>query len=175
MEFEKHGLVHQRGPSFANSLLDCISLGFNSVFNQCARKMMLEHQPEHCCGHDWWTYMICAAFGRVIYDKNYVSVKYRRLEKSVSPGGKSFLAMQIWRFKKFFLNDYFKNIREQLAEFADIYMLQLKPRDQKVMELFKDSKYSFGKALKKIFYPVWFRQGIVEEIMVRILFGLGRI
>ena len=119
--------------------------------------------------------MICAAFGRVIYDKNYVSVKYRRLEISVSPGGKSFLAMQIWRFKKFFLNDYFKNIREQLAEFADIYMLQLKPRDQKVMELFKDSKYSFGKALKKIFYPVWFRQGIVEEIMVRILFGLGRI
>ena len=50
----------------------------------------------------------------MIYDKNYVSVKYRRLEKSVSPGGKNFLAMQIWRFKKFFLNDYFKNIREQL-------------------------------------------------------------
>ena len=175
MKFEKHGLVHQRGPSFANSLLDWISLGFNSVFNQCARKMMLEHQPEHCCGHDWWTYMVCAAFGRVIYDKNYVSVKYRRLEKSVSPGGKNFLAMQIWRFKKFFLNDYFKNIREQLVEFAYIYMMQLKPKDQKVMELFKDGKHSISKTIKKIFYPVWFRQGVVEEIMVRGLFLLGKL
>ena len=95
--------------------------------------------------------------------------------KSVSPGGKNFLAMQIWRFKKFFLNDYFKNIREQLVEFAYIYMMQLKPKDQKVMELFKDGKHSISKTIKKIFYPVWFRQGVVEEIMVRGLFLLGKL
>ena len=83
--------------------------------------------------------------------------------------------MQIWRFKKFFLNDYFKNIREQLVEFADIYMMQLKPKDQKVMELFKDGKHSIGKTLKKICYPGWFRQGMAEEIMVRTLFLLRRL
>lgn len=170
MKFEKHGLIHKKGPSFSNSLLDCISLGFNSVFNQCARNMMLKNQPEHCCGHDWWTYMVCAAFGRVIYDQKYVSVKYRRLENSVSPGGKNFFAMQIWRFKKFFLNDYFKNIREQMEEFSNIYINQLKPENQKVMRLFSDRKYSLGRVIKKVFYPHYFRQGLIEEIMVRILF-----
>lgn len=175
MNFQKHGLDHKRGPSFANSLMDCISLGFNSVFNDKARKMMLEKLPEHSCGHDWWTYMVCAAFGKVIYDRGYVSVKYRRLEASVSPGGKSFLVTQIWRFKKFFLNDYFQKIREQLYEFGTLYGTSLKGKDQKVINLFIQQKYSFFKALKKCFYPVWFRQGIVEEIMVRALFLIGRL
>lgn len=173
MRFEKHGLSHGRGPSFANSLMDCISLGINSVFNHRAREMMLEHCPRHCCGHDWWTYMVCAAFGKVIYDKGYCSVKYRRLEKSVSPGGKNFLALQIWRFKKFFVNDYFRKIREQLWEFSDIYLLELKDQDAALLRLFAYRRYSFRRAMKKALYPVWFRQGIPEELMVRGLFLMG--
>lgn len=175
MHFQKHGLDHNRGPSFANSLMDCISLGFNSVFNHKAREMMLEKLPKHSCGHDWWTYMVCAAFGNVIYDRGYVSVKYRRLEESVSSGGKGFLETQIWRFKKFFVNDYFRKIREQLYEFGDLYGRQLSVKDRKVMNLFIKRKYSLWTALKKCFYPVWFRQGIVEELMVRVLFLIGRL
>lgn len=175
MHFQKHGLDHKRGPSFANSLMDCISLGFNSVFNHRARTMMLEKIPKHSCGHDWWTYMVCAAFGTVIYDRGYVSVKYRRLEESVSPGGKSFIATQIWRFKKFFVNDYFKKIREQLYEFNDLYGQELSRDDKKVMNLFVKRRYSLRVAFKKCFYPVWFRQGLVEEVMVRVLFFIGRL
>ncbi len=175
LHFLKHGLVHKEGPSFANSLLDCISLGFNSVFNDCTRKMMLRNKPEHCCGHDWWTYMVCAAFGRVIYDKGYVSVKYRRLGNSTSPGGKNFIALQIWRFRKFFLNQYFKNIREQLREFADIYYSRLNGSNRKLIRLFVLDRYSLRNALMKTFYPVRFRQGIMEELMVRVLFLIGQL
>lgn len=175
MCFQKHGLIHKRGPSFANSLMDCISLGFNSVFNHRAREMMCEKTPEHCCGHDWWTYMICAAFGRVIYDRGFISVKYRRIEKSISPGGKNFLALQIWRFKKFFLNDYFMKIREQLWEFADLYFAELSNENAKIMRLFAKKKYHLTLALKKMFYPVRFRQGVVEEGMVRLLFLIGKL
>lgn len=175
MNFQKHGLNHKRGPSFANSLMDCITLGFNSVFNHKARTMILENIPKHSCGHDWWTYMVCAAFGNVLYDRGYVSVKYRRLEDSVSPGGKNFWKTQIWRFKKFFLNNYFIKIREQLYEFESIYGKRLSEKDQKVLKLFTTNNYSLWVALKKCFYPVWFRQGIVEELMVRILFLLGKL
>ena len=175
MQFQKHGLVYRRGPSFANSLMDCISLGFNSVFNHRTREYMEENQPQKCCGHDWWTYMICAAFGRVIYDSEFCAVKYRRLENSVSPGGKNFISLQIWRFKKFFLNDYFSNIRSQLREFSNLYLEKLKKKDAGIMKLFSNEKYSFVYALKKTFYPVWFRQGILEEIMVRILFLTGKL
>ncbi|RKJ51146.1 glycosyltransferase [bacterium 1XD42-54] len=175
MHFQKHGLVHKRGPSFSNSLMDCITLGFNSVFNHNTRMYMEENIPEHSCGHDWWTYMICAAFGRVLYDREFSSVKYRRLAESVSPGGKNFLALQIWRFKKFFINDYFREIREQLYEFSKIYERQLNDENKRVMRLFSKKKYSVVWALRKTFYPIWFRQGLTEEIMVRILFLTGRL
>lgn len=175
MQFQKHGLIHTKGPSFANSLMDCISLGFNSVFNHQARLYMNKKTPEHCCGHDWWTYMLCAAFGEVLYDREYVSVKYRRLEQSVSPGGKNFIELQIWRFRKFFLNDYFAKIREQLWEFAELYMEEMNANDRNVMKLFSKKKYTPIIAVKKACYPVWFRQGIVEELMVRILFLIGQL
>lgn len=175
MNYQEHGLDHKRGPSFANSLMDCITLGFNSVFNHEARRMMEENIPEHCCGHDWWTYMVCAAFGQVIYDRGYRSVKYRRMESSVSPGGKNFIELQIWRFKKFFMNDYFAKIREQLYEFSDIYGGQLCTKDKRVMNLFSRKKYSLFRSLKKAFYPVYFRQGVLEELMVRVLFLLGKL
>lgn len=175
MNFQKHGLDYRRGPSFANSLMDCIALGFNSVFNHCARKRMEEHIPKQCCGHDWWTYMICAAFGRVLYDREYCAVKYRRLEQSVSPGGKNFIALQVWRFKKFFINDYFSKIRGQLQEFGKFYYEKLSQEDQQVMKLFLKRKYTLVYAVKKTVYPVWFRQGLVEELMVRVLFLTGRL
>lgn len=175
MHYQKKGLIHPRGPSFSNSLMDCIPLGFNSVFNHEARRIMEKNIPQKCCGHDWWTYMICAAFGRVIYDRDFSSVKYRRLEQSVSPGGKSFIEMQVWRFKKFFVNDYFAKIREQLREFGQLYGNCLDEKDKKVMALFVDKHYSLLKAVKKCFYPVWFRQGMVEELMVRVLFLTGKL
>lgn len=175
MVFQKHGLHHQRGPSFANSLMDCIALGFNSVFNDVAREKMLEHIPQHCCGHDWWTYMVCAAFGKVLYDEGYYTVRYRRQPQAVSPGGRGFLDLQIWRFKKFFLNDYFAKIRMQLQEFASLYQEELKTKDRKIMKFFADDKYSLVRAVRKTFYPVWFRQGLSEELMVRVLFLLGRL
>ena len=175
MNFQKHGLDHKRGPSFANSLLDCIPLGFCSVFNSAARKMMTNKIPEHCCGHDWWTYMVCAAFGQVIYDRGYFSVQYRRLEQSVSPGGTNFLALQMWRFKKFFLNNYFIKIREQHREFASIYGNNLNEKDKKIMCLFAGEKFSIPIMVKKLFYPVWFRQSAGEELMVRALFLLGKL
>lgn len=178
MRYTGHGLVHKLGPSFANSLMDCISLGFNSVFNEHARKMMLQNLPRHSCGHDWWTYMICAAFGEVIYDRGYISVKYRRLSTSVSPGGLDFVKQQIWRFKKFFINDYFADIRMQLREYAHIYLPELEKNDPKkarLLRLFSFSQNTPLRVICKVLYPVRFRQVILEEIMIRTLFLMGKL
>lgn len=175
MNYQKEGLKYRVGPSFANALMDCIALGFNSVFNDCARNYIIQNIPEHCCGHDWWTYMVCSAFGRVLYDEGFSSVKYRRLENSVSPGGKNFIEMQIWRFKKFFVNDYFLKIRKQLFEFSELYCEQLSAENQKIMKLFIPKKFTLAKVLKKGFYPIRFRQTYIEEIMVRILFLIRKL
>ena len=175
LNYEKPGLRYEKGPSFQNALMDCITLGFCSVFNRSTRDLIVNRLPLNCCGHDWWTYMVCAAFGRVIYDRKYKSVKYRRLRQSVSPGGKGFIAFQIWRFRKFFVNDYFKNIRLQINDFRQIFYENLSAADRAIINMFPVDKISWKIRIKKVFYPRYFRQNLPDEIMVRILFLLGKI
>jgi len=174
MNFQEHGKAPSIPPSFHNALVDCMPLGINSVFNKKACDSIRKNVPDKCCGHDWWTYILCAGTGKVIYE-NKPTVKYRRHEKNVSAGGMSFIKFQIWRFKKFFMNDYFKNVREQTKEFARLYGKGLKPEDKKLLVLFLNETYSFKNAVKRALYPKRFRRSFVDECLVRFLFLIGKL
>ncbi|BBF44260.1 alpha-L-Rha alpha-1,3-L-rhamnosyltransferase [Lachnospiraceae bacterium KM106-2] len=174
MEFKEHCETHAVGASFTNSIVDCISLGFNTVINKCTRDMIIKDMPKFCCGHDWWSYMICTGMGEVIYDTRY-TVKYRRHDNNVSPGGMSFFKLQVWRFKKFFKDDYFNKVREQIREYQRIYGNQLKLEDQKMLALFGANSYHFTKAIRKVFYGKKFRQSLPDEILVRVIFLMGKL
>ncbi len=174
MNFQEHHVYGEPNISFQNALVDCVSLGFNSVFNKTARDMIVKDMPRYSQGHDWWMYMVCAAFGKVIYDER-VTVKYRRHNVNVSNAGDSFFKTQIWRFKKFFLNGYFAKIRRQQREFGELYYQRLKPADQKMMDLFGKDGFHPWIALKKVFYPKAFRQRTLDEIFVRVIFLIGQL
>ncbi len=174
MNFKENGKRPALTPSFHNAIVDCMTLGFNSVFNKKAHDMMVEHLPKYSCGHDWWTYMLCSGLGKVVFDER-VTVKYRRHETNVSAGGMDFLKFQVWRFKKFFVNDYFGNVRKQMQEYHGLYADSLKAEDEKLLALFVRPKYHFGVALKKMFYPKRFRCGIIDEMFVRFIFLIGKL
>lgn len=174
MNFQEHNKKPSQPPSFRNSVVDCMTLGFNSVFNKKAYEIMASHIPTESCGHDWWTYMVCAGMGKVLYDER-VTVKYRRHEKNVSAGGMDFLKFQVWRFKKFFVNDYFSNVRKQIREYDSLYRRELAPEDQKLLGLFTDEKYHLKHALRKMSYPKRFRCGIIDEVFVRFIFLIGKL
>lgn len=172
--FQEHHVMEQPNISFQNSLVDCVSLGFNSVFNKVARDMVVDNMPKHSLGHDWWMYMVCAAFGKVIYDSR-VTVKYRRHQSNVSSAGMGFLQFQIWRFKKFFLNGYFKKIRMQIQEFKNIYYAELNSDKQRIINLFRERGFHPLLEIRKIFYPYRFRQSVADEIFVRAIFLIGQL
>lgn len=174
MKFMAHSKSHKKGPSFRNSLVDCISLGINSVLNKKARDIIVKNIPENSCGHDWWAYMICSGLGDVIYDKKS-TLKYRRHSKNVSAGGMSFFKFQIWRIKKFFINDYFNNVKKQLQEYETLYSESLSEENKKILKLFTNKKYSFKNQIKKIFYPKMFRQKFIDEMMLRTIFLIGKL
>lgn len=174
LTFQEHHILTNPNIGFRNALLDCVSLGFNSVFNSTARNMIVNNMPKNSLGHDWWVYMVCAGMGRVVFDER-VTVKYRRHNENVSSAGANFIKFQIWRFKKFFLKGYFKRIRIQIQEFAEIYYEKLSDKNQKLITLFLGEGFRPGKALRKVFYPRPFRQGLVDELFVRIIFLIGQI
>ncbi len=174
MQFISHSKSHKYGPSFRNAIVDCITLGINTVINKKARDIMVNSGIQKSCGHDWTAYMICSSMGEVIYDK-VSTLKYRRTGKNVSPGGKGFIAFQIWRIKKFFVNDYFSNVKEELIEFENLFGDKLSEKDKKILSLFTNKKYSFKNSIKKVFYPKMFRQKLIDEIMLRVIFLIGKL
>ena len=174
LNFVAHRDCKHPNISFANSMVDCVSLGFNSVFNRKAKDMVTEQMPKYSTGHDWWMYMVCVGMGKVIYDER-ATVKYRRTGSNVSNSGDSFWKAQVWRFKKFFLNHYFKYIRRQIREYAELYKDKLSEEDRKTLYLFTQEGFHPIVALKKVFYPHKLRQGMIDEIFVRVLFLIGRL
>lgn len=173
MNFKGHQNLIRKGPSFRNSLFDCITLGISIVINQKAREALLKAGSEDVCGHDWWAYMVCSGLGKVVYDDT-VTLKYRRHEANVSPGGKNFIKFQIFRIKKFFIGGYFKDVKKQLRKYENYFQKDLKEEDRKLLSLFTRPRYHFFIALKKVFYPKMFRQTLVDEIMLRGLFLIGK-
>lgn len=173
MNFKGHQNLVRKGPSFRNSLFDCITLGISIVINQKARNLLVETGSEDTCGHDWWAYMVCSGLGKVIYDDT-VTLKYRRHENNVSPGGKNFIKFQIYRIKKFFIGGYFTEVKKQLKKYETLLGNKLNEQDRELLAMFTKPKYNFLVALRKVCYPKMFRQGIVDEIMLRGLFLIGK-
>lgn len=67
----------QRGPSFANALVQNIALGCTIVLNRTARECLRGRWPRECVMHDAWMYLVLAGVGTVIYDSEPV-VLYRQ-------------------------------------------------------------------------------------------------
>lgn len=172
MNYISRSAINKNGPSFQNALVECISLGMNMVINHSLRDIIVKNRMEKAMYHDWIIYLISSAIGNIIYDRE-VSVKYRRHGNNVSTVNQNFIQFQIWRIKQIFKKSYFKQLKEQLIEFEKIYKKQLKPKDKKLLSLFTKKNYSFINAMKKVFYPHMFRQKIVDDIFIRIIFLVG--
>lgn len=172
MNYISHSAINKNGPSFQNALVECISLGMNMIVNHDLRDIIVKNKMKKAMYHDWIIYVIATAIGKVVYDRQ-ATVKYRRHEKNVSNANQNFIQFQIWRIKQIFKKSYFKKVKEQLIEFEEIYKEKLKPEDKKLLSLFTEKKYKITNVLKKVFYPHMFRQKILDDIFLRVIFLFG--
>ena len=163
--------LNKIGPSFPNSLLECISFGIVEVFNYSLASEIIKSGTKDVCFHDWWAYMIASGIGKVLYESE-PQVEYRRTGKNVSPSGKKLIYLFIYRIKNFLLKNYFIKVKKQIEKYKKMYYDKLDLKDQKIVKLFGE-KYNFLNSIKKAFYPIRFRQSIKDEIMCRILFIFG--
>ena len=173
MNFVAHGDV-KKVYSFRNSLVECVSQGMTMCINKTARDCIVKHIPKNCLFHDWWTYMVCAGMGNIVYDEKPL-VKYRRHTKSVTAEGKNFFELQMWRIKKFLKSDDLKKIKKQIKEYDKYFEADLNKENKEVLKLFTNEKYSFINSMHKFFYPKRFRKKISDEILLRILFIFGKL
>lgn len=85
--------LFHRAPGFANALMQNIAGGNTMVFNDAARKLLLQAGSEvDVVSHDWWTYLVVTACGgRVFYD-SHPTVRYRQHATNIVGRNSSWLA-----------------------------------------------------------------------------------
>lgn len=170
MKFVSHPKKRSK-TSFLNSLVECVNLGTTTLINHQVRQQILKNVPkENSLGHDWWIYMFCSAFGKVIYD-DLPEVKHRIHRNNTSKCGESLFKKYKRRIKVLFGDNHFKKLDKQIQQFGECFYSQLTKDNKEIMDIFLKPK-TLKKQIQKLFYPKKIMNLWNEEIILRIGFLL---
>ena len=172
MNFSAKSGIKKKRPTFSKGLFESLSPGMTMVFNNKVRTELLKTLNGNYALHDGWITHICTAFGTVIYD-NTVTVKYRRHNNSATKTTQQLGLFNRMKslLKTFFNKEHWSRLKKQLDYFSKCYNNKLSKKNRKILLLFMHKK-TFMYQLKKVFYPVRFKDSIKKELYIRIMFIL---
>ncbi len=156
-------------PRFEGLFFENCCSGNVTTINRSLAELVLESGPERVFYHDWWIALLCACFGRLVYDPE-PSVEYRRTGENVSPTGAG-IKLAIHRLKEALDANRLSPISGQLEKLLDEYGDVLPNEQRATLELF----CARGHRLRKALYPHRLRQTLAGEVAVRLLLLLGRL
>lgn len=155
-------------PGFGNAVIECICTGCTAILNRKLVDILISRLPEHAILHDWWSYLVASYVGTVIFDKN-AYILYRQHGKNVvgAKGG-------FWgnvQLKAAYLRKNQGKLKAQLSDFSRLYQGDI-PKDILVQNILEAEKFS-GK-IKIIGNRKIYRQSVLDEVIMRILFMINR-
>lgn len=159
--------LRQRPPCFENALAENIVTGCTAAMNRDALRLVRR------CGdvsmihfHDWWCYLVVAAFGRVVYDPE-PTVLYRQHGGNVIGMGSGI--GRYWANLKFIRKTSWVQIMyRQVENFRQVYSGQLSPDQRRFVGQFF-SPNSRASVLALVSAWVRFRQTLLDEGLLRLL------
>lgn len=180
LEFVNEELAHlgysrlpRRELLFQNALVENCATGCTVVLNRAARDMIVNRLPGNHVMHDWWCYLVVAAFGVVIYDGS-ATLKYRLHGGNDTGAAVSFSDNMARRARRFWANrcDAFR-IHAQAQEFASIYADRLSHDRRQRLARFLASKRSLTARIRYALNPGVYRQSRLDNVLLRALIVLG--
>lgn len=154
-----------RPPSFQNALTENIVTGCTAAFNRAALNVALKlNEPEKVYFHDWWLYLVVAAFGKVIMDDE-PTILYRQHGGNVIGRGEGIRRyFEIVRFLQ--KTSWVHIMWRQIAAFKSTYSEQLSEPQQHLLSTYFDSSKLIS-ILRLIFFFRRFRQSLIDEFFLR--------
>ncbi len=169
----KYSTIPARGLSFESALAENSATGCTVVLNRVARDMIVRQLPEKCIMHDWWCYLVVAAFGVVIFDES-PGLKYR-LHAGNDTGAAVSASGDFARRARRFWTDRRNafTIHAQAQEFAALYAERLADDKRRLLDRFLASKCSQAARIRYALNPGVHRQSRLDDSILRALIALG--
>ena len=168
------GYKKNKKTAFYKSIIECIAPGMTMCINDVAKEILIKYYPKNIFFHDWWVCLICSGLGEVIYDSK-PSVKYRIHDSNVTVSKQGLIKDLKVKISRYLGNEFYKKIKKQCMDFYKIYGDKLQERDRKVLELYRNKKYSLKNQIIKTFYPKRYKDNLKDEIFIRCMFVLGKL
>jgi glycosyltransferase involved in cell wall biosynthesis len=164
-----------RDIGFGNALVENVATGCTVVLNRAARQLVVDRAPARVIMHDWWFYLVIAAFGEVVYDDRPF-VKYRLHGKNAI--GAPTHALQKWsrgvaRFVQ--SRKGVTTLADQAREFQRCFGDLIDNQQRRVLERFLAKNMNLR---SRIAYSAWkdvWRQSRVDDAILRALIIAGRV
>jgi glycosyltransferase involved in cell wall biosynthesis len=164
----------RRGPGLYNALVEAVPWGCTCVLNQAARRLVLRRIPEKAYLHDWWLYLVVAAFGRVVYDPE-PSILYRRHAANATRVATGVLENWSLKIRRFAGEGHLRRVHRQAEEFYRIFGDRLQPEDQRRVKRFLDRRQSWWSRVRYALSPEVHRQSVMDDLLLRGLIALDRL
>lgn len=158
----------QLRPGFGNAVVECICTGCTAVLNRELADMISARLPEHAILHDWWTYLAATYTGKVIFDK-HAYILYRQHEGNVVGAKGGFWGAV--QSKAAYVRKNHGKLKGQLTDFSRLYQGE-RQKDYLVKQIL--AAETFPGRLKLLGNRKMYRQSVLDEIIMRILFLIDR-
>jgi glycosyltransferase involved in cell wall biosynthesis len=166
------GVPAPREVGFRNALVQNVLPGCTMVLNRAARALCLDRPPRRAPMHDWWLYLVVAAFGTVVYDGE-VTVLHRVHARNAT-------LTRLWRHwpRRVAAHVALPPDRRRsamIAEFLALFGDRLTAADRTTAEeLLAAQRASWLARLRYACQPAVFRQTAIDDVILRVLLTLGR-
>lgn len=154
---------------FYNAMTQNLLPGHTQVFNRCVLDIL--KKPKLLSIYDWWIYLLVAAMGTVIFEKE-PSVVYRQHGNNVVGCEKNKIKLLIARCRRCLRND--NEIGKQLKGFYTSYQKEIPDVYRKELKRFLEYQSSLKKRFIYIFTSKIYRQTIMETLVFKCLYLLGK-
>jgi len=156
-----------RSPSFANALSENIVTGCTSAMNPSALRLLREQgEPALVHFHDWWMYLVVAAFGRVIYDREPTLLYRQHGGNAIGMGSGLGRYVAIVRFLRRW--NWVHIMFRQVENFRNVHGARLPPAHRALLDRYFDPRD--GAAIARlVLTPRRFRQSLLGEALFRLL------
>jgi glycosyltransferase involved in cell wall biosynthesis len=164
-----------REPNFANALVENIATGCTVVLNRSARNLISQALPRMALMHDWWSYLVVSAFGRVCYDQR-PNIKYRQHAGNLI--GATTAPMEAFkrRYNRFLERPPgSKLLTDQAGEFKRCFGKVLNPEYRFILERFLRLRGNLWTRISYNFKMDVWRQTWIDTTILRTMILIGRV
>lgn len=164
--------IKPRKIGFGNALVENVAVGCTMVLNRKALDLLSRQPLPNVYVHDWWCYLVVSCFGEIIFD-DFASIKYRQHGRNAI--GAATNPISVWKRKLTRFINARRWISEQAAAFLELFSDHLSSSQRALVTDVCNARYSYACRVRLALSTDIWRNGWLDNIILRFVILMNRI